>query len=343
MRCIIWMAGIFLAHGPCLGMPLQASNICQILPHYVDTHRTIVGESVYFLADVGGVSKHFRISKAWGSDFSISVRVEDKGQAEHLYGQFESLGYQVDRYTPSASLDLALPLPAREGGLDLLIPIKTKQTLPEIIQSLSGKLVEPEELMPRSLGNIDDMRRWVFWNFAGLKNRRSKELSDWLFSFRTSGYKLIQGPLRNESGGVPGHISQQVAAIDSAIQEGKLDRKITLYHADTSPALEQIWSSGVDSRGVNLPVDPAYTFASMLKSFATWWRTSQYKGKGVILEIEADEGLRMIPMEKLRSEPEWLTTASELEFLLPRNSRFVATGASLDSDGNKILHCKLLP
>ncbi len=291
------------------------------------------------------MQKHLKITKnGWGSDYVISLRVRSHSEAKEIQDAVEVLGYDITRYSPSPKLDEALPLPTADGQLDLSVPINTQKNMLEVIRSLAGRVLSHNELLPKSLENTDEMRRWVFWSFAEINSGRSKVERDLLFAFRTSGYKGIQKPLRDSKGPFLEMISDKVAILDQAIQMGSLDRDVVIYHANPDPALEEIWNQGLISESVLLPIDPAYTFTSMLKSFATWWSTSQYGGKGVILEIRAEKGSHMIPMERLPegAGPEWLMAASELEFLLPRNSKFLATGASKDAEGNKILHCQLV-
>lgn len=339
-----WFISMMFIKTNALAMPVpqSSSGKCLSLSTYVRLFKRVIGESVYISVIVNGREKHLRIIKDnWSHDYRVVARVSNKSEADQIYQLLESSGYDsLDKYTPSTSIDESTPLPYMEGSLEMQVPVKTSNNLNEFINTLSGHLVEPNELMPKTVDTVESMRQWVFWKFFEYKSTRPSEVTQLLWSFRTAGYKDIQNGLRQEAGKIPLHLKDSIEIIDRQFIKNSIGLPLTFYHVSANPELEKLWDRiQAGDNFSELPIDFAYTFTNLSKDFAVYWKKQAFKGRGIILQIQASKDSQAIPMDKLEGERGILNLVSELEFVLPRNSRFVPTAVGVDSDGNKIIYC----
>ncbi len=339
-----WFIAMMFFKTNALAMPVpqSSSGDCLLLSTYVRLFKRVIGESVYISVIVNGKEKHLRIIKDnWSHDYRVVARVSNKSEADQIYRLLEVNGYDsLEKYTPSTSIDESTPLPYMEGDLEMQAPVKTSNNLNEFINALSGRLVEPDELIPKVVDTVESMRQWVFWKYFEYKSIRSAEDTQLLWSFRTAGYKGIQDGLRQEPGLIPLHLQNSIEIIDRQFIKNSIDLPLTFFHVSANPELEKLWDRIQNGENISeLPVDSAYTFTNLSKDFAVYWKKQAFKGKGIILQIQASKDSKAIPMDKLKGERGILNQVSELEFVLPRNSRFVPTAVGVDSDGNKIIYC----
>ena len=214
-----------------------------------------------------------------------------------------------------------------------------------LLQALNkmGLQHDSTALQTMDLSTVGAKAEWAKYSFKSWAKSLSQEESRALNDLGTGDYRSIHRYLRSSEKKSAPSIDATVKAADSAIAKGHVDRTITTYRSDSSPELHELWEKmakeGAPKNGVPLKADPAYTFTSINRDVAKWWNSYDLKGKGVLLEIEVpkNSSAAYIDSQGIHQERGYL------ELVLPRNSKFEATGFSQTPDGQKVLKVRLKP
>lgn len=239
-------------------------------------------------------------------------------------------------------------IPMAQGSLELEIEIQ-KSTHEVAVANQIGQVLlntfnlqsAPESLQHLSGYDLTTSEGRAAWGYEAFHK--------WLQSLSSeakTALRLISGPeyrdilpfLRGNGRNGPSSLStpqlqEMISELDGAIERGQLPVPVRLFRASADPHTLEAWTQlSNDPRVQARPLsDSAYTFTSLDEDFVQSWNRNELRGKGIIIEIEASEGLRAGYVDRGPHDRDYA------EIILARGQTLTPIRAYTDASGVKRL------
>lgn len=196
-----------------------------------------------------------------------------------------------------------------QGSLELEIEIQQSTQEVEVADQIIQVLLKTFNLRSAPVG-LQHLSAYDLSTFEGRAAWGYEAFNKWLQSLSSeakNALKLISGPeyrdilpfLRGSprtgaaSIATP-ELQAMIAELDAAIARGQLPVPVKLFRATADPNTLEIWTQLLHDPRLQLrPLsDSAYTFTSLDEGFVKSWNRNELRGRGIIIEIEASQGLR---------------------------------------------------
>lgn len=212
---------------------------------------------------------------------------------------------------------------ARKGADGRLMVNAGTASKPKWVVTRAEHIKAPEKKAPATRG--DNRRTYA--------DRLTEDEKKAVLNYQSEGYKTINGALR--TGRKPSAITaKRIAALDSAVAKGRLEKDATLYRGFAHPDPASLVGREFVDHG----------FVSTSEGSELPLKMAASRRDGVYTRIKASAGANVGYLQKVgnRQATSKYGGIDEREALLPRGARFKVTSARQDKDGMWIMDMELL-
>jgi hypothetical protein len=239
-------------------------------------------------------------------------------------------------------------IPTAQGSLELEIEIQQSKHEVAVAEKIAQVLLKTFNLqsVPVSLRHLSEYdlttsqgrAAWGYEAFHEWLQSLSKEARTLLGLISGAEYRdilpFLRGSGRNGfSSLTTPKLKEMIVELDAAIERGQLPVSVRLFRASADPHTLEAWSqlsnnSKLQPRTLS---DSAYTFTSLDEKFVQSWNRNELRGRGIIIEIEASEGLRAGYIDRGPHDHDYA------EIILARGQTLTPIRAYTDTSGVKRL------